>query len=67
LHLYNELLDFLQYKQAVQANNKCQNAVNYVLDSEPDDDESDDESKPKYEIPHWAQGTCIFSLCDILN
>lgn len=27
----------------------------YVLDSEPDDDESDDESKPKHTIPYWAQ------------
>ncbi|XP_003491605.1 trichohyalin [Bombus impatiens] len=27
----------------------------YILDSEPDDDESDDESKPKHAIPHWAQ------------
>ncbi|XP_071867896.1 inner centromere protein [Bombus fervidus] len=27
----------------------------YVLDSEPDDDESDDESRPKHTIPHWAQ------------
>ncbi|XP_018395516.1 PREDICTED: inner centromere protein A [Cyphomyrmex costatus] len=42
-----------KYKQ--QANNKYQGNVNYVLDSEPDDDESDDESKPKHEIPYWAQ------------
>ncbi|XP_076231859.1 inner centromere protein isoform X2 [Calliopsis andreniformis] len=29
--------------------------TNYVLDSEPDDDESDDESRPKHAIPYWAQ------------
>ena len=29
--------------------------TNYILDSEPDDEESDDESKPKHLIPHWAQ------------
>ncbi|KAM0732418.1 Inner centromere protein A [Formica fusca] len=37
-----------------QANNKNQ-ATNYVLDSDPDDDDSDDESRPKHEIPYWAQ------------
>lgn len=26
-----------------------------MLDSEPDDDDSDDESRPKHEIPNWAQ------------
>ncbi|XP_066592072.1 inner centromere protein A [Prorops nasuta] len=31
------------------------NAVNYILDSEPDEDGSDDESEPKYAIPHWAK------------
>ncbi|KAG7203776.1 hypothetical protein KM043_013798 [Ampulex compressa] len=36
-------------------NNKHQGPTNYVLDSEPDDEESDDESKPKHIIPHWAQ------------
>lgn len=29
--------------------------TNYVLDSEPDEDESEDESKPKHIIPYWAQ------------
>lgn len=29
--------------------------THYVLDSDPDDDESDDESRPKHEIPYWAQ------------
>lgn len=33
----------------------------YVLDSEPDDDESDDESKPKHAIPHWAQCKYCFT------
>lgn len=38
-----------------QANNKNQ-VINYVLDSDPDDDDqSDDESRPKYEIPYWAK------------
>ncbi|EFN78802.1 hypothetical protein EAI_14357 [Harpegnathos saltator] len=42
----------VKYKQAA---NKQQGTTNYVLDSEPDDDESDDESRPKHEIPYWAQ------------
>ncbi|KAL0125200.1 hypothetical protein PUN28_004380 [Cardiocondyla obscurior] len=42
----------IKYKQQ-QA--KSQGVMNYVLDSEPDEDESDDETKPKYDIPHWAQ------------
>ncbi|KOC66275.1 Inner centromere protein A [Habropoda laboriosa] len=29
--------------------------TNYILDSEPDDEESDDESRPKHVIPYWAQ------------
>lgn len=37
-----------------QASNKNQ-VINYVLDSDPDDDQSDDESRPKYEIPYWAK------------
>lgn len=36
--------------------------MNYVLDSEPDEDESDDESRPKHEIPHWAQGMYFFLI-----
>ena len=28
--------------------------TNYILDSEPDEDESDDESRPKHVIPYWA-------------
>ncbi|XP_012541233.1 inner centromere protein A [Monomorium pharaonis] len=45
-----------KYKQqTTQTNNKNQAVVNYVLDSEPDDDDSDDENRPKHEIPHWAQ------------
>ncbi|EZA58880.1 hypothetical protein DMN91_010838 [Ooceraea biroi] len=42
-----------KYKQ--QINNKHQGATNYILDSEPDDDESDDENRPKHEVPYWAQ------------
>ncbi|XP_014478371.1 PREDICTED: trichohyalin isoform X2 [Dinoponera quadriceps] len=38
-----------------QAANKQPGTTNYVLDSEPDDDDSDDESRPKHEIPYWAQ------------
>ncbi|XP_039313427.1 trichohyalin isoform X2 [Solenopsis invicta] len=49
----NQLLAAAKYKQ--QANNKNHGATNYVLDSEPDDDESDDENRPKHEIPLWAQ------------
>ncbi|XP_031847983.1 inner centromere protein [Nomia melanderi] len=35
--------------------NKHQGPTNYILDSEPDEDESDDESRPKHAIPYWAQ------------
>ncbi|CAL1689103.1 unnamed protein product [Lasius platythorax] len=42
-----------KYKQ--QANNKNHGVINYVLDSDPDDDQSDDENRPKHEIPYWAQ------------
>lgn len=45
----------VQAKNKQMANNKHQGPVNYVLDSEPDDDDSDDESKPKHVIPYWAQ------------
>ena len=34
---------------------KHQGPTNYILDSEPDDEDSDDESRPKHVIPHWAQ------------
>lgn len=44
-----------QTKNKQVAANKNPGPVNYVLDSEPDDDDSDDESKPKHVIPHWAQ------------
>nr|XP_012140684.1 PREDICTED: inner centromere protein A-like [Megachile rotundata] len=33
---------------------KYHGPTNYILDSEPDEDESDDESKPKHVIPYWA-------------
>lgn len=49
--------DLLQHIQ--QIDKKHPGATNYVLDSEPDDDESDNENKPKHEIPYWAQRTCI--------
>ncbi|XP_015436770.1 PREDICTED: inner centromere protein B-like isoform X2 [Dufourea novaeangliae] len=35
--------------------NKNHGPTNYILDSEPDEDESDDENRPKHAIPHWAQ------------
>ncbi|XP_076179712.1 inner centromere protein [Ptiloglossa arizonensis] len=41
--------------QAKYGNKQNQGPTNYILDSEPDDDESDDETKPKHIIPHWAQ------------
>lgn len=44
-----------QAKNKQVAANKNPGPVNYVLDSEPDDDDSDDENKPKHVIPHWAQ------------
>ncbi|XP_033322764.1 inner centromere protein isoform X2 [Megalopta genalis] len=50
LRLKNQMLQ-AQAKYA----NKHQGPMNYVLDSEPDEDGSDDESKPKHEIPYWAQ------------
>ncbi|XP_063982983.1 inner centromere protein A [Diachasmimorpha longicaudata] len=40
-------------KQRVEQ--KMQEPQAYVLDSDPDDDESDDESRPKHPIPHWAR------------
>uniref|UniRef100_A0A0C9R0B1 Incenp-a_0 protein n=1 Tax=Fopius arisanus TaxID=64838 RepID=A0A0C9R0B1_9HYME len=40
-------------KQRVEQ--KMQEPQAYVLDSEPDDEHSDDESKPKYPIPYWAR------------
>lgn len=33
----------------------------YILDSESDDDESDDESRPKHTIPLWAQYKYCFT------
>ncbi|CAD1473176.1 unnamed protein product, partial [Heterotrigona itama] len=39
----------------IKYGNKHQGPTTYVLDSEPDDDDSDDESKPKHIIPYWAQ------------
>lgn len=39
----------------IKYGNKPHGPTTYVLDSEPDDDESDDESKPKHIIPYWAQ------------
>ncbi|KOX76379.1 Inner centromere protein A [Melipona quadrifasciata] len=39
----------------IKYGNKHHGPTTYVLDSEPDDDESDDESKPKHIIPYWAQ------------
>ncbi|KAL6258728.1 hypothetical protein P5V15_010678 [Pogonomyrmex californicus] len=40
-----------KYKQQAH---KHQDNTNYVIDSEPNDDESDDESRPKHKIPLWA-------------
>ncbi|XP_015118043.1 inner centromere protein [Diachasma alloeum] len=40
-------------KQRVEQ--KMQEPQAYVLDSDPDDDESDDESRPKHPIPQWAR------------
>ncbi|KAG6796670.1 abhydrolase domain-containing protein [Apis mellifera caucasica] len=34
---------------------KYNGPTTYILDSEPDDDDSDDETKPKHIIPYWAQ------------
>lgn len=44
-----------QAKNKQMTANKQQEPVNYILDSEPDDDDSDNESKPKHVIPYWAQ------------
>ncbi|XP_011647920.1 inner centromere protein-like isoform X2 [Pogonomyrmex barbatus] len=50
-----------QKNQILAAQAKCkqqahkhQDNTNYVIDSEPNDDESDDESRPKHKIPLWA-------------
>lgn len=57
---YQSLIFILQYKQAVA--NKPYGITNYALDSEPDDNDSDDESKAttKHEIPLWAHGMYLF-------
>ncbi|XP_043604810.1 inner centromere protein A-like, partial [Bombus pyrosoma] len=34
---------------------KQQGSTTYVLGSKPDNDESDDESRPKHTTPHWTQ------------
>ncbi|KAK2585796.1 hypothetical protein KPH14_010401 [Odynerus spinipes] len=44
-----------QAKNKQMTTNKHQGPVTYILDSEPDDDDSDDESRPKHVIPYWAQ------------
>ncbi|XP_053977822.1 inner centromere protein-like [Hylaeus volcanicus] len=41
--------------QAKYASKHNQGPTNYILDSEPDEDESDDETRPKHVIPYWAQ------------
>lgn len=33
------------------------NPNTYIIDSDPDDDESDDESRPKHPIPQWAHSS----------
>lgn len=53
-------LETLKLKAAVMAKakqrvEKLQGPQAYVLDSDPDDEESDDESRPKHPIPHWAR------------
>ncbi|XP_012232904.1 inner centromere protein A-like isoform X2 [Linepithema humile] len=48
-----EALKQKQLMLAAQAKNKP-GPTDYKLESEPDDD-SDDESRPKHEIPYWAQ------------
>lgn len=35
---------------------------NYKIDSDPDEEESDDESKPKHKIPHWASSMILIIL-----
>ncbi|XP_025262440.1 inner centromere protein [Camponotus floridanus] len=52
---YQMIAAQVKYNQDKQANNKNQGVTHYMLDSDPDDDESDDESRPKHEIPYWAQ------------
>ncbi|XP_015585081.1 inner centromere protein A isoform X2 [Cephus cinctus] len=34
---------------------EAQNPTSYILDSEPDEDSSDNEHRPKYPIPYWAR------------
>lgn len=40
--------------QQAKYGNKNNGPTTYILDSEPDEDDSDDETKPKHAIPHWA-------------
>ncbi|XP_076300934.1 inner centromere protein [Lasioglossum baleicum] len=51
VRIKNQLLQ----AQAKYANKYHQGPTNYVLDSEPDEDGSDNESNPKHAIPYWAQ------------
>ncbi|XP_074110503.1 inner centromere protein [Cotesia typhae] len=46
-----------QYQAKVKAMQmeKNQAPTSYKIDSDPDDDESDNESNPKHPIPYWAQ------------
>ncbi|XP_053995933.1 inner centromere protein-like [Hylaeus anthracinus] len=41
--------------QEKYASKHNQGPTNYILDSEPDEGESDDETRPKHVIPYWAQ------------
>lgn len=57
--LENQKLD-AKFKAQISAlkAQKMQNAAepsNYVLESDPDEDESDDEADPKYPVPKWAK------------
>lgn len=50
-------------EQALQAKLKAaaqkQVPSSYKIDSDPDEEDSDDESKPKHEIPTWASSTFV--------
>ncbi|KAI4497187.1 hypothetical protein M0802_007671 [Mischocyttarus mexicanus] len=56
MRLKTQMLQAQAKNKQIAAANKNPGPVNYVLDSEPDDDDDSDdyETKPKHVIPQWA-------------
>lgn len=41
--------------------------TNYKMDSDPDEEESDDESKPKHAIPRWASSMNLKNFFEVIE